>query len=85
MPPPPLQGYLAHDPPPPRRTLQKPHVYGPMVILGGGSFLRARYPCTTPGPLRVSLRSFWEIRGRSWSQFVCICRQRLAKSSNTDF
>ena len=31
-----MQGYLAHKKQPPRRTLQKPYVQGPMVVLGVG-------------------------------------------------
>ena len=30
-----LQGVLVHKRPPPRKTLQKPHAWGPMVIPGG--------------------------------------------------
>ena len=40
----PLQGYLAPEKQPPRRTLQKPYAYGPMVILGGWVFLMSEVP-----------------------------------------
>ena len=39
-----LQGYLAHETPPPRRTLQNPDAQGPMVILGGWGFLMREVP-----------------------------------------
>ena len=32
-----VQGYLPQKKPPPPRTLQKDHAYGPMVVLGGGA------------------------------------------------
>jgi hypothetical protein len=34
-----LQGHLAHRETPTPRTLQKTYAYGPMEVLGGGSFL----------------------------------------------
>ena len=34
-----VQGYLAHKTLPPRRTLQKDYVQGPLVILGGWAFI----------------------------------------------
>jgi len=41
-----LQEFLAHQHPPPRRTLQEHNVLAPVVVLGGrGGFFRARNPC----------------------------------------
>ena len=35
-----VQGYLAHEKHPPRRTIQQDHASGPMKVLeGGGGFL----------------------------------------------
>ena len=40
----PLQGYLSHKNPPPRRTLQWPDAKGPIVVLGGWVFLISERP-----------------------------------------
>ena len=39
-----LQGYLAHNNPPPLKTPQWPYAEGPVVILGGWVFLRSEVP-----------------------------------------
>ena len=39
-----VQGYLARKKHPPRRTLQQPYAYGPMVIPGGWVFLMSKVP-----------------------------------------
>ena len=39
-----LQGCLAHETPPPRRTLPSPCAWGPMVIPGGWVFLMREFP-----------------------------------------
>ena len=41
-----LQGNLAHKKHPPPRTLHQDYASGHMVVLWGGSFLRARCPCS---------------------------------------
>jgi len=56
-----LQGYLAHQKRPSRRTLRYDHPYGPMVALGGGGFLLARHPCiplwSRGGPIPLRCRA----------------------------
>ena len=39
-----VQGYLAHQKPPPHRTLQYAYVQGPMVVPGGGLFPLGEVP-----------------------------------------
>ena len=40
----PLQGYLAYQKPPPRRTLQWDYAQGPTVVLGWGRILMSEVP-----------------------------------------
>ena len=39
-----VQGYLVHETPPPRRTLQWPYAQGPVVVLGRWVFLMSEVP-----------------------------------------
>ena len=48
-----VQGYLAYKNPPPRRTLQEPFAYGPMVILGGWVFLMSEVALYTRRGIRA--------------------------------
>ena len=67
----PVQGYLAHKKPPPRRTLQYAYAYGLLVVLGGWRFLMSEIPLYRPASLRVALARLVRT-----DLFLCVSRSR---------
>ena len=53
-----IQGHLAHEKQPPRRTLQEDQAQGPMVILGGWVFRMSEVPLYVPFGITLKVVHF---------------------------